>query len=328
MKARFWQAWDKCQGWVAAALIGVFTAIVAFLVDVSEATINDYKIGYCSTDAFSTREACCTARAPGFNSTEGPIGDDCEAWKSWSRDYWGAFGIYVGFALAFGMISGAVTMTTRANLPAASQEEAEEHMGGGQGALLKGKTLYMAAGSGIPEIKTILSGFVIPHFLDLKVLMVKAVGATFAVATGMCLGKEGPFVHISTCAGWLVASLFPKYGENGRKRREMLSVACSAGLSVAFGAPIGGVLFSYEASNYLRFFNPTDRLWTGNQYLLPTQSLVARVSVLADCCGRTQSSESHGHRKTSIIRSEFKRICLVHFSINSLYFFKLIINIF
>lgn len=30
--------------------------------------------------------------------------------------------------------------------------------------------------------------------------------------------------------------------------REMLSVACSSGLSVAFGAPIGGVLFSYEVS--------------------------------------------------------------------------------
>lgn len=104
----------------------------------------------------------------------------------------------------------------------------------------------MAAGSGIPEIKTILSGFVIPHFLDFKVLFVKAVGATFAVATGMCLGKEGPFVHISTCVGYLVASRFPKYSENGRKLREMLSVACSSGLSVAFGAPIGGVLFSYE----------------------------------------------------------------------------------
>src|SRR3954463_10266006 len=89
-------------------------------------------------------------------------------------------------------------------------------------------------------------GFVIPHFLDFKVLLVKAIGSTFAVATGMCLGKEGPFVHISTCAGYLVASLYPKYRENGRKMREMLSVACSAGLSVAFGAPIGGVLFSYE----------------------------------------------------------------------------------
>lgn len=33
------------------------------------------------------------------------------------------------------------------------------------------------------------------------------------------------------------------------KMREMLSIACSAGLSVAFGAPIGGVLFSYEEIN-------------------------------------------------------------------------------
>ncbi|KAG8420080.1 hypothetical protein J3459_011392 [Metarhizium acridum] len=62
----------------------------------------------------------------------------------------------------------------------------------------------------------------------------------------MCLGKEGPFVHISTCVGHLVAKHVPKYAQNQRKMREMLSVACSAGLSVAFGAPIGGVLFSYE----------------------------------------------------------------------------------
>ena len=106
--------------------------------------------------------------------------------------------------------------------------------------------MSMAAGSGIPEIKTILSGFVIPGFLDFKVLAVKAVGAVFAVSTGMCLGKEGPFVHISTCVAYLVGKRFPKYRENGRKMREILSAGCSAGLSVAFGAPIGGVLFSYE----------------------------------------------------------------------------------
>jgi chloride channel 3/4/5 len=75
---------------------------------------------------------------------------------------------------------------------------------------------------------------------------VKAFGAVFAVSTGMCLGKEGPFVHISTCVGYLVGSFFPKYNDNGRKMRELLSAACSSGLSVAFGAPIGGVLFSYE----------------------------------------------------------------------------------
>lgn len=183
-------------------------------------------------------------KLPLFGTLE-TVGEDCSDWKMWSETFWGRFGIYVGFAVLFGIMAGSVTMTTKSNLPAAGQDDGKDHIGGDKG-LLVGKSMYMAAGSGIPEIKTILSGFVIPHFLDFKVLLVKAVGATFAVATGMCLGKEGPFVHISTCAGYLVANLFPKYRGNGRKMREMLSVACSSGLSVAFGAPIGGVLFSYE----------------------------------------------------------------------------------
>lgn len=88
--------------------------------------------------------------------------------------------------------------------------------------------------------------------------MIKAIGAVFAVATGMCLGKEGPFVHIATCVAYLVGMLFPKYNENGRKMRELLSAGCSAGLSVAFGAPIGGVLFSYEE---ISTYFPRKVLW-------------------------------------------------------------------
>ena len=53
------------------------------------------------------------------------------------------------------------------------------------------RVLYTAAGSGIPEVKTILSGFVIRKFLGLRTLLVKAVGLTLSVASGMSLGKEG-----------------------------------------------------------------------------------------------------------------------------------------
>ena len=40
--------------------------------------------------------------------------------------------------------------------------------------------------------------------------------------------------------------LFPKYHHNEAKKREVLSAAAAAGVSVAFGAPVGGVLFSLE----------------------------------------------------------------------------------
>lgn len=248
IRHRLLAAVDSCEGWIAAAIIGVLTACVAFLVDIAVATVSDWKLGYCKPNVLKSRENCCTNRSP-FGTLE-TLGEDCHAWHTWTSHYWGAFGIYVGFALAFGVISSSVTMLTKSSLPAAAPGHGDKFhdptrlSGGEQGVL--GKSMYMAAGSGIPEIKTILSGFVIPNFLDFKVLVVKAVGAVFAVSTGMCLGKEGPFVHISTCVAYLVGMRFPKYRENGRKMRELLSAGCSAGLSVAFGAPIGGVLFSYE----------------------------------------------------------------------------------
>lgn len=242
LKFRALSIFDSSQGWIAAALIGFITACVAFLVDVAVATLSDWKLGYCSWAIFSNREGCCIATSsPGVTIASV---HECQHWRMWTTGRWTAFSIYVSLALAFGICSSGVTILTKRSLPVAAPGRGDGHgdVKGGE----HGKTMYMAAGSGIPEIKTILSGFVIPHFLDFKVLVVKAVGAVFAVSSGMCLGKEGPFVHIATCVGWLVGKRFPKYNENDREMRELLSAACSSGLSVAFGAPIGGVLFSYE----------------------------------------------------------------------------------
>jgi len=154
----------------------------------------------------------------------------------------------MAFAILYGVISSSATMFTKKSLPAAesTKDDKAHDFGAETQPVVSGKSMYMAAGSGIPEIKTILSGFHIPGFLSFRVLFVKAFGAVFAVSTGMTLGKEGPFVHVSACVGNLVAQWFPKYRDNGRKYREILSASVAAGLSVAFGAPIGGVLFSYE----------------------------------------------------------------------------------
>ncbi|KAF2131781.1 chloride channel-like protein 3 [Dothidotthia symphoricarpi CBS 119687] len=258
---------DACSGWIAVVIIGALTACVAFVVDVAVATVSDWKLGYCSSNPFLNREGCCKEQTPLLLRASSELStEECAAWHGWSESYGKSFAIYVGMALVFGVISSSATMQTKGSLPSVGSDEQAstptdaskangpvvsvgEHMSESSNSkptVPAGKVMYMAAGSGIPEIKTILSGFSIPSFLSLRVLVVKAFGAIFAVSTGMCLGKEGPFVHISTCVGYLVGNLFPKYRDNGRKMRELLSAACSSGLSVAFGAPIGGVLFSYE----------------------------------------------------------------------------------
>ena len=113
---------------------------------------------------------------------------------------------------------------------------------------------YSAAGSGVAEVRVILSGFVLHGFLGFKTLVIKAVALILSVASGLSLGKEGPYVHIATCVGNIACRLFAKYDRNDAKRREVLSAAAAAGVTVAFGAPLGGVLFSLEEVSY--FFPP------------------------------------------------------------------------
>lgn len=58
---------------------------------------------------------------------------------------------------------------------------------------------------------------------------------------------------------WDFRGLDKFYTDTGlAKRREILSAACAAGVAVAFGAPIGGVLFSLEEVSY---FFPAKVMW-------------------------------------------------------------------
>jgi chloride channel 3/4/5 len=84
---------------------------------------------------------------------------------------------------------------------------------------------YSAAGSGVAEVRVILSGFVLHGFLGVRTLVIKTAALILAVASGLSLGKEGPFVHIGTCVGNIACRLFAKYDHNDGKRREVLSAA-------------------------------------------------------------------------------------------------------
>jgi chloride channel 3/4/5 len=47
---------DGAQGWILSALVGFITATIAYLVDVSEAPVFDWKEGYCSTGFFTSEK--------------------------------------------------------------------------------------------------------------------------------------------------------------------------------------------------------------------------------------------------------------------------------
>lgn len=125
-------------------------------------------------------------------------------------------------------------------------------------AILVQKYSLYAKHSGIPEIKTVLGGFVIRRLLGAWTLITKSLGLILAVASGMWLGKEGPLVHVACCCANIFTKLFPNIRGNEARKREVLSAAAAAGISVAFGSPIGGVLFSLEQLSY---YFPDKTMW-------------------------------------------------------------------
>ncbi|WFD36241.1 glycerol ethanol, ferric requiring protein [Malassezia cuniculi] len=103
-----------------------------------------------------------------------------------------------------------------------------------------------AAGSGISEIKCVIGGFIINGFLSPWTLVIKSLGLPLAIASGLSVGKEGPAVHVACCMGNVVAQALRPLVRSQAKFREMLTAASAAGVAVAFGSPIGGVLFALE----------------------------------------------------------------------------------
>ncbi|KAK0405041.1 hypothetical protein QR680_017775 [Steinernema hermaphroditum] len=121
-----------------------------------------------------------------------------------------------------------------------------------------------AIGSGIPEMKTILRGVILKDYLTCRTLISKMVGLTFALGSGIPIGKMGPFVHVASIVANLISNLAANfdgvYGNECRKS-EMFAAACAVGVACTFSAPVGGVLFSIEVTtmyfsvrNYWRGF--------------------------------------------------------------------------
>ncbi|TFY62566.1 hypothetical protein EVJ58_g3780 [Rhodofomes roseus] len=283
---------DRSIGWIIVTIVGFLTAIVAFSVVRGEQWLFDIKEGYCRGAWTKAKRFCCRVEDDTLFSTPAPlfltlnVEEDCDAWRSWASVFgdliekngeWmglkaemSQYIAYAVIALTWAVLSALLTIhLTSSNsfitrkdsgvlAPDFADADEDQKAAAVPAGEPKRKVMYYAAGSGIPEIKTILSGFVIHGYLGARTLFTKSIGLALSVASGLSLGKEGPFVHIASCIGNIVSRFFSKYETNEGKRREILSAACAAGVAVAFGAPIGGVLFSLEEVSY---FFPAKVMW-------------------------------------------------------------------
>ncbi|KAI1393828.1 chloride channel [Hypoxylon trugodes] len=229
------QLLDSSQIWVVLVLSGIAVGALAAGIDVASDWLGDIKTGYCASGPeggafYLNKQFCCW----GYDQ-----GDKCLGWKPWAA----ALGIGSAggkwFIEYFFFLLFSVTFALCA------------------GFLVKEYAIY-AKHSGIPEIKTVLGGFVIRRFLGSWTLATKSLGLCLAVASGMWLGKEGPLVHVACCCANLFIKLFPNINANEARKREVLSAAAASGISVAFGSPIGGVLFSLEQLSY---YFPDKTMW-------------------------------------------------------------------
>jgi len=124
-------------------------------------------------------------------------------------------------------------------------------------------TVYVAptaAGSGVAEAMGYLNGLAYPKFITLRALAVKFFGLALSVSAGICGGKEGPLVHMGLIVGAAIpylnftGSIF-KFFRNDTEKRKLIAAGIAAGVSAAFGAPIGGSLFAYEISKPSTFWS-------------------------------------------------------------------------
>ena len=275
IKGRVQAFFDGAQGWLLSLIIGCITAGLAYVIDVTEATIFDYKTGYCTTGWWRSKRKCCDGVSM------------CDNWARWADALpvdgydrvWGNFVAFVFWVVLLSVLGCWVTLQTKTTISSAvSISTLDENLGADhhhkvsksnsegrdrslsptrryqEAARRPPVVYYPAAGSGVAEVRVILSGFVLHGYLGVKTLVCKMIGLIFSVGSGLSIGKEGPYVHIATCVGNIVSRMSSKYKKNDGKRREILSAAAAAGVAVAFGAPIGGVLFSLEEVSY--YFPP------------------------------------------------------------------------
>ncbi|CAD0041706.1 unnamed protein product [Aureobasidium pullulans] len=197
---------DSSQTWIILVATGIAVGAIAAAIDITSGWLGDLKAGYCSNvqdgGKFYLNKGFCCWGQKDFET--------CPDWQLWSHGMGVSssagswiinFVLYLAYSVLFASV--ATYLVTRFST--------------------------YAKQSGIPEIKTVLGGFVIRRFMGIWTLLPQVSG-----------------------------SAKRSINNNEARKREVLSAASASGISVAFGAPVGGVLFSLESLSY---YFPDKTMW-------------------------------------------------------------------
>ena len=106
---------------------------------------------------------------------------------------------------------------------------------------LLNKKYPLISGSGIPQLKAQITGYIQGSWLG--TLIAKFIGGTMSIIAGLSLGREGPSIQLGAC---VAEGLGEKLTHSLTEKRMYLASGASAGLASAFNAPLAGVMFSLE----------------------------------------------------------------------------------
>lgn len=199
--------------WPAIILSSIVSSLITISIDWAITWLNNLKYGYCSSHIFTVRESC-------------PVSD------------WRNIGESLPIGLSFFVkLSVMLLVTTTFAIIGLQISESNQWI----------------SKSGISELKLIISGHVNHEFLQPTVIIKKYIALLFICASGgLLIGYEGPLIHISCGVINFVIDVLQKNFlffsnlNNAAIRREMISIGFTIGISLAFGAPIGGLLFTIE----------------------------------------------------------------------------------
>eukprot|EP00392_Amoebophrya_sp_AT5.2_P011281 g11356.t1 len=270
--------------WIVPGLVGILTATLGSFIQEASTLLFTWRRGVCVTGIWKNTFQCCghevivdfvcRAKLGTSPGEQHQFNGRLMTWQEIANHYQptlkmphtGSFSTVTGYLPAFDSfgkqfgIADAVWLASSVVLALVA-------------ALLCKYLAPAARGSGIPEVKAILGGFEMPAVLSARTLFAKIIGLTTGVAAGLTLGKEGPLVHVACCLANLlcmgtasdtgialrildripivsaVVDRVKTHYASPMHRRELISAATAAGVSVAFGAPLGGVLFSFEEAS-------------------------------------------------------------------------------